>query len=138
MKFTTNLLSSNLLTQLEEASWTDFEGLRLNEFSEGVHLLDKNFPEFVELFRQIEKQMLSENMDSSEMLITECPIWGEYTVFSFEHLPSATYFDINITIDPVEKTCVAKAEAIDNESYPMKKEFESFKLLLNSSFSNNK
>lgn len=135
MKFTTNLLNLNILTQLEEASWKDFEGLRLNEIAEGMYLLNKKFPEFVELFRQIKKQMNSENMVSSEMLITECPIWGEYTVFSFEHLPSATYFDINITIDPQDKTCVAKAEAIDDESRPIDKEFESFSILFENSLS---
>lgn len=136
MKFTTKLLNSNTMLQLEEASWTDFEGLRLNEFAKGIHLLDKKFPEFVELFRQVEKKMKSEGINPSEMLIVECPIWGEYTVFSFEQLPSATYFDINITIDQKEKTCIAKTAAISDDSLPMEKEFESFKQLLNSSFSN--
>lgn len=148
MKFTTNLLSSNILTHLRKCTFHDFEYFRLKDFAEGIHSLDEKFPEFVELFRQIEKQMISENMLSSEMFITDCLFWGKDTGLYFEdnptlanfrlslvHIPSTTYFNIIITIDPVEKTCVAKAEALDNNRMPIEKEFESFSVLFENSLS---
>lgn len=70
MKFTTNLLSSNTLTHLKKCTFLDFEDFRLKDFADGVHSLDEKFPEFVELFRQVEKQLIFENMLSSEMFIT--------------------------------------------------------------------
>lgn len=115
---------------------------------EGSHSLDEKFPEFVELFRQVEKQMISENMLSSEMFITDCLFWGKDTGLYFEdnptlahfrlslvHIPRTTYFNIIITIDPVEKTCVAKAEALDNDRIPIEKDFESFSVLFENSLS---
>ncbi|USI69403.1 hypothetical protein LMK04_12145 (plasmid) [Lactococcus petauri] len=148
MKFTTNLLSSNILTNLRKCTSRYFECFRLKDFAEGIHSLDEKFPEFVELFRQIEKQMISENMLSSEMFITDCLFWGKDTGLYFEdnptlahfrlslvHIPSTTYFNIIITIDPVEKTCVAKAEALDNKRIPIEKEFESFSILFKNSLS---
>ncbi|WP_339000881.1 hypothetical protein VNN37_10555 (plasmid) [Lactococcus garvieae] len=148
MKFTTNLLSSNTLTHLKKCTFRDFEDFRLKDFADGVHSLDENFPEFVELFRQVEKQLIFENMLSSEMFITDCLFWGKDTGLHFEdnptlahfrltlvHIPSTTYFNIIITIDPVEKTCVAKAEALDNDRIPIEKEFESFSVLFENSLS---
>lgn len=148
MKFTTNLLSSNVFTHLRKCTFHDFEYFRLKDFAEGIHSLDEKFPEFVELFCQIEKQMISENMLSSEMFITDCLFWGKDTGLYFEdnptlahfrlslvHIPRTTYFNIIITIDPVEKTCVAKAEALDNDRIPIEKEFESFSVLFENSLS---
>jgi hypothetical protein len=148
MKFTTNLLSSNVFTHLRKCTFHDFEYLRLKDFAEGIHSLDEKFPEFVELFCQIEKQMISENMLSSEMFITDCLFWGKDTGLYFEdnptlahfrlslvHIPSTTYFNIIITIDPVEKTCVAKTEALDGNRMPIEKEFESFSVLFENSLS---
>lgn len=148
MKFTTNLLSSNTLTHLKKCTFRDFEDFRLKDFADGVHSLDEKFPEFVELFRQVEKQLIFENMLSSEMFITDCLFWGKDTGLHFEdnptlahfrltlvYIPSTTYFNIIITIDPVEKTCVAKAEALDNNRMPIEKEFESFSVLFENSLS---
>ncbi|WP_285006808.1 MULTISPECIES: hypothetical protein [Lactococcus] len=148
MKFTTNLLNSNILTHLRKCTFHDFEYFRLKDFAEGIHSLDEKFPEFVELFRQIEKQMISEKMLSSEMFITDCLFWGKDTGLYFEdnptlahfrlslvYIPRTTYFNIIITIDPVERTCVAKAEALDNNRMPIEKEFESFSVLFENSLS---
>ena len=148
MKFTTNLLNSNVFTHLKKCTFHDFEYFRLKDFADGVHSLDEKFPEFVELFRQVEKQLISENMLSSEMFITDCLFWGKDTTLYFEdnpsvahfrlsfvHIPSTTYFNILITIDPKEKTCVAKAEALDNDRMSIEKEFESFSVLFENSLS---
>lgn len=134
MKFYTALKNEKTLDQLKKLSWTDFEGHYFNDFSENKLRISENLPEFVQLFKKLKLQMEKENISTNQMIIDECPIWGEYTVLSFKEQATSTYFNIEITISIDDMQCVAEVIAIEESSGIIEKEFENIQDVLNATF----
>lgn len=135
MKFKTELTNTKTLDNLTKLSWKDFETEYFDYYTNGSLSFLEGLPEFTKLFVQINEQMKSEQIDTSHMVVDECPIWGEYTVLSFVDKKSITYFDISISISKENSECVAEVIAVQEDCTCIERDFKSIEDILNATFS---
>ncbi|MBL3716330.1 hypothetical protein GHK52_05815 [Lactococcus garvieae] len=135
MELKTELTNTKIINNLTKLSWKDCEAEIFEHYTNGSLSFLEGLPEFTKLFIQINEQVKSEQIDTSYMVVDECPIWGEYTVLSLVDNRSMTYFDIRINISKESSECVAEVMDVQVDCTSIEGEFKSIQDILNVTFS---